>query len=125
MITQPITRMVSKNKIRLLKPYTFTINGVTYIIPKMYEWDGATIPRILWSITGIDPFGYVNPASIVHDYVYGFEGKMPDGTYIPRQVIDEWFVQTILDLKLINNNFVKLYKQVLRIGGLYFWNDKY
>lgn len=108
-----------------MKSYIFRLNGVTYIIPKGFVWDGATIPRVLWGITGIDPFGWVNAASLIHDYIYKDEGKMTNGTYISRKEADELFVKMILELKLINNNFTWLYKQILRIAGLYFWNQKY
>ena len=108
-----------------MKSYTFRYNNTIYMIPKGFVWDGATIPRTLWTITGIDPFGWVNAASLIHDYIYIAEGKMPDGAYISRKEADELFVKMLLELKLINTNFVGLYKQILRIAGLYFWTEKY
>lgn len=54
---------------RLLAPLSFTqANGTAWPVPAGVELDGASIPRILWSLIG-GPFeGRYRNASIVHDH---------------------------------------------------------
>ena len=44
----------------------FYVNGIT--VPKDFETDLASIPRILWGI--YPPFGKYQTGAIVHDYLY-------------------------------------------------------
>lgn len=39
-----------------------------YTVPRNYYSDGASIPRIFWSLT--DPAGELFEAALVHDYLY-------------------------------------------------------
>lgn len=55
----------------LVEDYSFKgkISGVDYTIPKGFVSDGASIPRVLWSIFG-GPFCPKNlEASVQHDYL--------------------------------------------------------
>jgi hypothetical protein len=54
---------------RLLAPLSFTqANGTAWPVPAGVELDGASIPRVLWSLIG-GPFeGRYRNASIVHDH---------------------------------------------------------
>jgi len=47
-----------------------------YIIPKGFETDGASIPRILWSITGCPIKGKYSIAAVLHDYLYSREANV-------------------------------------------------
>lgn len=46
-----------------------TIDGKKFIIPKGFETDLASIPRIFWPILAPQYSGFVAPA-ILHDYLY-------------------------------------------------------
>lgn len=122
---QPITLMIKKNKIMLMTDYYFKYEDKVVRIPKGFIWDGATIPRFLWSILGVTPFGWANPASLKHDWIYYLEGKMPEGIYICRRWADEEFVRDLRNLRLIKSHFKQVYLQSLKIGGLYFWKEFY
>ena len=124
-IVQPRFHLVNKKEIELCDDYEFFYDGKLFIINSGFKFDGATIPRFLWSILGICPFGWVLPAALKHDYIYVLEGKVDAETIIPRKWVDEEFVRDILDLKLINTNFSRLYKLILRIAGLYYWKEIY
>ena len=41
-----------------------------YIIPKNFKTDGASIPKIFWSIFGCPFVGKYVKAAIMHDYLY-------------------------------------------------------
>ncbi|MDR2153064.1 MAG: DUF1353 domain-containing protein [Helicobacteraceae bacterium] len=54
---------VSKRRFRLVK--CFTRNGIN--VPSGFEFDGASIPRIFWSIFA--PHEYLT-SSVIHDFGY-------------------------------------------------------
>lgn len=117
-IYQPLVRMVNRDTIRLEEDYSFEMKGKIITIPKGFEYDGASVPRALWSITGICPFGWVLPAALIHDFTYVNEGNLGQGIIITREESDKFFVNSIYkDLKLINKNFISLYKFILRKFG--------
>ena len=43
-------------------------NGITYVIPKGFEWDSSSVPRCLWGI--LPPAGDFETASLIHDFLY-------------------------------------------------------
>lgn len=48
----------------------FLGRGFTYIIPKGFIFDGASIPRLFWNI--LNPTGYLFIAGLLHDFVYKY-----------------------------------------------------
>lgn len=124
-ITQPIFRMVDQKNVELMEDYDFYYDGQLITIKSGFIFDGATMFRSLWSILGICPFGWVLPAALKHDYIYIFEGKIPNGPTISRKWADKQFVDDLLELRLINIYFVWLYKITLKFAGLYFWREYY
>ena len=72
--TQPITRTVGMRKFELMQDYTcyFYLHGHLYklVIFKGFIYDGASIPRWLWSVLGITPKGQHDSGTIFHDIVY-------------------------------------------------------
>lgn len=57
------------NRYVLLNDVTVQLsNGETIVIPKGYEWDLSSVPRIFWSICA--PDGDFELASLIHDYLY-------------------------------------------------------
>ena len=74
--------------------------GVTAIVPAGYdEYNGASIPPILYSLIGrnLDP-GYVRP-SLVHDYLYGAPAARDEphwqGKVSTRRAIDDLFYEML------------------------------
>jgi hypothetical protein len=63
---KPLDPRMSKGY-RLLQPYTLSDGEV---IPSLFDWDGATIPRICWSIVGSPFHPDVLAPSLEHDYNY-------------------------------------------------------
>ncbi|TNE28577.1 MAG: DUF1353 domain-containing protein [Bacteroidetes bacterium] len=41
-----------------------------------FIYDGASVPRIFWSLSGLRPDGLHRAASLVHDYLYVKKGKL-------------------------------------------------
>ena len=51
------------------------------IVPAGLIYDGASVPRGTWTVSGILPDGLIRAAALVHDYIYINGGAMPAGTY--------------------------------------------
>ena len=66
-IAQPIAVPHDDNGLWILKQ-DYELDG--FQVPAGFIFDGASIPRPLWSTLGILPIGYHMPASVVHDYLY-------------------------------------------------------
>lgn len=43
-------------------------------VPSGYIYDGASVPRIFWSITGLRPDGAIRAASLAHDSLFRSKG---------------------------------------------------
>lgn len=92
-VQQPNITPVSSGRYRLeeLYFYEWEYNDREYrlSIPKGYIYDGASIPRWAWSILGIGRDGLHRAASLVHDYLYYYDGKMPVGSLSVKEK-DNW-----------------------------------
>ena len=55
----------------IAKDFVFKINGVQYVIPKGFQFDGASIPKFLH--TWLSPTGVLLMGGLVHDYAYKYE----------------------------------------------------
>lgn len=58
------------------------------IIPAGFRYDGASVPRFLWTLTGIRPDGLHRGATLVHDYIYHNKGNIPVGSMMWKYVGD-------------------------------------
>jgi hypothetical protein len=65
--------------------------GSTYRIrlPKGLITDIASVPRIVWTISGILPDGLQRNAAIIHDAGYMWHGSFPPG-WFQKQVREKW-----------------------------------
>ena len=84
---QPLTVPIPDDKYELVYEwvYEWDIKGFPtqrIIIPKGYINDGASVPRIAWSITGIRPDGLNRAAALVHDWIYDHRGRLPFGSHV-------------------------------------------
>lgn len=80
----------------------FLGRGFTYIIPKGFLFDGASIPRLFWNI--LNPTGYLFIAGFLHDFVYKYQFlytysaiESLDGG--ERRIIREFYIQKDADKK--------------------------
>ena len=73
MIDRPILKPLGKYQFRLVEDYRYK----DILIPKGYITDGASVPRVFWSIYPPNKAEYLS-AAIVHDYLtdLAIEGKM-------------------------------------------------
>jgi hypothetical protein len=52
----------------LASPFRYIGSRGTITVPAGFTTDGASVPRVFWSI--FQPFGEYFPAAVVHDYLY-------------------------------------------------------
>ncbi|WP_415896395.1 DUF1353 domain-containing protein [Neptuniibacter sp. QD72_48] len=56
----------------LTEDWTYTMrDGTKIVIPKGFEFDGASIPRPLWAI--LSPTGLLFLPGLIHDYAYKYD----------------------------------------------------
>ena len=107
----------------IAKDFVFKIDGVEYVIPKGFQFDGASIPKFLH--TWLSPVGVLLMGGLVHDYAYKYatlkrKGK---GTYgiLTQKESDVIF----RDINIEINGFHLLNYLAywaLRVGGFVAWN---
>ena len=96
--------------------YKWDKNGETYriVVPKGFIYDGASIPRLVWTLTGMRPDGLLRAAALVHDFLYEHKGKMPKGTYQMRS--DKRY--TDLNDQWSRKNADKMFARILKESGV-------
>lgn len=141
---QPHIIPISDTVYQLNEDYEYvwiTNNVVNKIkVPKGFRYDGATVPRILWSITGILPDGPHRAGTLLHDWIYKFEGNLPEGshTFISyneynltpnfHKVIGKWSRKDAdklarkmwVEAGVKSSNLMYLF---VRIFGFFFWKQ--
>lgn len=55
----------------VVEDFEVSINNFSFIVPKGFKTDLASVPRIFWAL--IPPFGRYSQAAVVHDYLYRVE----------------------------------------------------
>lgn len=58
-----------ERRMRLLEDFAYVDpKGKTWLAPKGYVTDGASIPRVLWTLVGAPYEGQYREAAVIHDY---------------------------------------------------------
>jgi len=100
----PVRKRGERRRWKVLEEWVcdFLGRGFTYIIPKGFIFDGASIPRLFWNI--LNPTGYLFIAGLLHDFVYKYRflytyssRECLDGD--ERMIIQEWYSQKEADRK--------------------------
>ena len=82
---RPIRLENGKEGYELTEAYTYFWNHdnekYRIIIPKGFQSDGCSTPRIVWTLIGLTPDGLVRGAAAVHDFLCRYEGNLPAGSY--------------------------------------------
>lgn len=110
----------------------------TIIVPKGFVFDGASVPRILWTLIGITPDGLHRAAALVHDFIYRYDGFLPNGSFweigmnceligLPgvrwnRDQADKLFARMLREGG-VSKFKRRLMYQGVRLGGWIHWND--
>jgi len=95
--------------------YTFIgPRGDTHTISAGFQYDGASIPRIVWTALGATPDGLHRAATLIHDWLYINRGNLP----YTRKEVDNLFLVQMLELGMPRAKSRKMYRGVRLFGGL-------
>ena len=116
--------LLSTRNWELIEDWKYNIDGKEYIIPKGFQFDGASIPKFLR--TFFSPVGVLLVGGLVHDYMYKYAcmkrtDKKGSLLMVDQKKADEIF----RDINIEVNGFYfmnYLAYWSLRIGGFVAWN---
>ena len=61
-----------------------------YFIPAGFEWNGASIPPVFWSLLWLTPYHYkVRRAGLIHDYLYEGTSSRYEADKLFRKALKE------------------------------------
>ena len=108
----------------IIKDWKYKMNGVEYIIPAGFQFDGASIPKFLR--TFFSPVGVLLVGGLVHDYMYKYTACKPVNKKDALLVVDQKRADQIFrDINIEVNGFYfmnYLAYWSLRLGGFVAWN---
>lgn len=108
----------------IAKDWHFEVNGEKYVIPKGFQFDGASVPKFLGA--WLSPIGILLMGGLVHDYVYKYtvllkKGKKSTSEPFTQKQADQLF----RDINIEQNGIHVLNWAAylaLRVGGFVAWN---
>lgn len=106
-----------------LSDQTFMVGGKAFVVPANYCFDGATVPRALWSL--FSPVGVAFHPAALHDFLYDTQGKGIAGEYnLTRKEVDKVFL-----VHLLGEGAPKAQAWLMWLGvrtpiGLNFWKNE-
>src|SRR5210317_1280830 len=116
--------LLSTRNWELTKNWRYNINGAEYVIPKGFQFDGASIPKFLR--TFFSPVGVLLMGGLVHDYMYKYTACKPSTAKGSLLIVDQKKADEIFrDINIIVNGFYSMNYLAywsLRIGGFVAWN---
>lgn len=86
---------------RLRSAYQYTtLANVVILIPEGFKTDEVSAPQASWSFVGMPPDGYYRAAGVVHDYLYGLNGKLPNMITYTRKECDDILIEILTRLNV-------------------------
>lgn len=98
-----------------------TGKGYKIVVPSGNETDFASIPKIVWSLSGFDPYGPAKFPGAVHDYLYSLRGgNFPDGSEgFTRKECDEILLEALQNVSVRYSVRITMYYAVRIFGGFH------
>ena len=116
--------LLSTRNWELTQDWKYNLDGVEYVIPKGFTFDGASIPKFLR--TFFSPVGVLLIGGLVHDYMYKYTHCKPVSAKGALLVVDQKKADQIFrDINIVVNGFYTMNYLAywsLRIGGFVAWN---
>ena len=101
---------INENVWMLLEDFTLAIDKHIITVKKGFDFDGASIPKLLWSIYGSPLNGNYVVASLIHDGLYASQK-------VSKSIADKIFLDV---MKQSNVGYIKrtsMYLAVKMFGG--------
>jgi len=116
--------LLGTRKWTIIKDFEYTLKGNDYIVPKGFEFDGASVPKFL--ATFLSPVGVLLIGGLVHDWAYKYASLRPKIKSQPLLLLNQKEADKIFrDINIEVNGFHflnYLAYWALRIGGFMAWN---
>jgi hypothetical protein len=80
----PIFSHLGADRWRLEADYAYRDAETTITVPKGFEFDLSSVPRLLWWL--IAPFDLSVAAPLLHDFLYLHGGRPPAGSVVPPRI---------------------------------------
>lgn len=129
----PVFTILNDHEFELVQPFPYTWQDEKtrewwrITIPAGYPFDGASVPRICWTLTNLLPTGTHLGAAAVHDYGYQRRGRLlrgevcikkPDWEFAANEE-DRWMPLAVAwqDRKIWDD----LFRRIMRDAGETAW----
>ena len=111
----------------LRRPWSYEYGDHTLFVPRGNIHDGASVPRILWTLSGLRPDGLLRAAALLHDILYRYAGVLPPrwcqpGKEWTRLEADTLFYDVMREFGVSRWSAGRAYYAV-RIGGYFSWKS--
>lgn len=113
-LVKPCIIPMADYRFKTCEDWYFRIDDTTYLVPKGFVTDLASIPRWFWSILPPQRTEFIAPA-IMHDFIY----HSPNG--LSRRMADIAFYQGLREEGVDKTTSFKMWLGV-RLGGWMFFN---
>ena len=106
----------------IVKDYTYERGSIRIIVEKDFVFDGASIPRVFWSLIGAPQAGKHAHASLIHDwlYVHKASSRKDGATGYTREAADSLMLIMMKDDGVSWWKRNAIYRGV-RLGGARAW----
>jgi hypothetical protein len=115
--------VATSRKWEIIEDWEYTINSGTYVVPKGFVFDGASVPKFFRS--WLSPMGVLLMGGLIHDYGYKYQtllhaSKNTTTGKSSQKGMDETFRDVNIS---VNGFFVLNYLAYygLRLGGFLAW----
>ena len=109
----------------LVEDFHYTLNGDNLVVPKGFQFDGASVPKSL--AVWLSPVGVLLMGALIHDYGYKYETLLKKGKTkktlgtMKRKEIDAIFRDVCIEVNgFVLLNYLAYYG--VRLGGFIAWN---
>ena len=119
--------LLGTRKWRITQNFNYKIRGQEYVIPRGFEFDGASVPKFL--ATFLSPVGVLLIGGLIHDYAYKYEQLLEKNQPLvsdeSKKLTQKEADIIFRDINIEVNGFHflnYLAYWALRIGGFVAWN---
>jgi len=126
MFKQPNITPIARGLYRLEEDYCYEWQhqGSRYriTVPAGFQYDGNSVPRLVWTLAGITPDGLNRAAGLVHDFIYRHCGKLPADSFQTLGYARAWPFNgewlCIVSNVWSRHGADRLYGRLLRVAGV-------
>ena len=97
------------------KDFIYSMHGQQYVIPKGFQFDGASVPKFLAQF--LSPVGVLLIGGLIHDYGYKYETLLLKSNRTIGKKSQKWMDQTFRDINIEVNGFFLLNQLAYCTGG--------